>query len=360
MTEDDVLFGFRLRLFTLAEEIGTSEQACRAMGVHHSTYYRWKRRSSAGASRRCGSASAAGRGCPTRSARTSSSGSSPSPSATRASARGGSPPSCAREKWGGIRISEHGVWRVLRRYGLNTRSKRLALIARHADPYERSRPSPPPERHIDASEPGEKVQMDCFYRRPAVRHQGDRLAIHRDRRRLRLHLGRAAHLRAQPAARAHRRARPPGRRRARGGRLEAQARSPPTTARSSARSELRRRRRGPRRQPAPDQGRAPELKRLRRARPADDPRGVLAPGLRPLAGAEDHRASARPRRIPALLQLRPRPHRAPDQGQSAGGDRLRCPQDGTEMNRRYISGLGPRRLGALGLRLQSWRYGHGG
>ena len=27
-----------------------------------------------------------------------------------------------RAKWGGIRISEHGVWRVLRRYGLNTRT----------------------------------------------------------------------------------------------------------------------------------------------------------------------------------------------------------------------------------------------
>src|SRR5207248_420451 len=41
MSEDDVLFGYRLRLFTLAEEIGV-RAACRAMGVHHSTYYRWK------------------------------------------------------------------------------------------------------------------------------------------------------------------------------------------------------------------------------------------------------------------------------------------------------------------------------
>src|SRR5690349_4529 len=40
----------------------------------------------------------------------------------------------AREKWGGLRISEHGVWRVLSRVGLNTRAKRLALIARHRDP----------------------------------------------------------------------------------------------------------------------------------------------------------------------------------------------------------------------------------
>jgi transposase InsO family protein len=69
----------------------------------------------------------------------------------------------AREKWGGIRISEHGVWRVLCRVGLNTRNKRLALIARHHDPYERQPQIPPPERHIDASQPGEKVQLDCFY-----------------------------------------------------------------------------------------------------------------------------------------------------------------------------------------------------
>jgi transposase InsO family protein len=46
---------------------------------------------------------------------------------------------------------------------LNTRSKRLALIARHADPYERKPETPPAELHIDAQEPGEKVQMDCFF-----------------------------------------------------------------------------------------------------------------------------------------------------------------------------------------------------
>ena len=69
----------------------------------------------------------------------------------------------AREKWGGLRIGEHGVWRVLRRLGLSTRGKRLALIARHHDPYERRPDPPPPERHINASRPGEKVQLDCFY-----------------------------------------------------------------------------------------------------------------------------------------------------------------------------------------------------
>jgi hypothetical protein len=41
MSHDDVLFGYRLRLFTLAAQIGVWP-ACRAMGVHHSTFYRWK------------------------------------------------------------------------------------------------------------------------------------------------------------------------------------------------------------------------------------------------------------------------------------------------------------------------------
>src|SRR5690349_4287036 len=41
MTKDDVLFGYRLQLFSLAAERGVPE-ACRLMGVHRSTYYRWK------------------------------------------------------------------------------------------------------------------------------------------------------------------------------------------------------------------------------------------------------------------------------------------------------------------------------
>ena len=44
MTEHDVLVGFRLRLFTLADELGNVSAACRAMGVDRSTYDRWKHR----------------------------------------------------------------------------------------------------------------------------------------------------------------------------------------------------------------------------------------------------------------------------------------------------------------------------
>jgi transposase InsO family protein len=67
-----------------------------------------------------------------------------------------------REKWGGIVVSPNGVWKVLCRHGLNTRAKRLGLIAGYAAPYEPPR-DPGPEQHIDVERPGELVGIDCFY-----------------------------------------------------------------------------------------------------------------------------------------------------------------------------------------------------
>src|SRR3954447_19714938 len=81
MTEHDVLVGFRLRLFTLADELGNVWAARRAMGVDRSTYYRWKHRVDRGAWKPATSENAGVRGCPTRSARISNSGSSGSRSA---------------------------------------------------------------------------------------------------------------------------------------------------------------------------------------------------------------------------------------------------------------------------------------
>jgi hypothetical protein len=57
-----------------------------------------------------------------------------------------------RRKWGGIVVSPNGVWRCLRRHGLNTRSKRLALVAGYRAPYEPPR-EPEPEPHIEVERP---------------------------------------------------------------------------------------------------------------------------------------------------------------------------------------------------------------
>jgi transposase InsO family protein len=63
---------------------------------------------------------------------------------------------------GRIVVSPNGVWRCLRRHGLNTRAKRLSLVAGYRAPYEPPR-EPPPEPHIELERPGELVGFDCFY-----------------------------------------------------------------------------------------------------------------------------------------------------------------------------------------------------
>ncbi len=163
MTDDDVLFGYRLRLFTLATELGNVSEACEQMGVARSTYYRWKPKLE-----RYGLD-----GLRVRERRRPRMPNQIGPHLEQrilafALGHPGFGPrrisaELARDKWGGIRVSEHGIWRVLRRFNLNTRSKRLSLIARHADPYERKPDKAPKQLHIEASSPGEKVQMDCFY-----------------------------------------------------------------------------------------------------------------------------------------------------------------------------------------------------
>jgi transposase-like protein len=65
MTEDDVLFGYRLQLFDLAART-TVSHACRTFGVHRSTYYRWKRSVDRQGLEMLGAGSAAGRRCATR------------------------------------------------------------------------------------------------------------------------------------------------------------------------------------------------------------------------------------------------------------------------------------------------------
>src|SRR5439155_21601788 len=149
------LFGYRLRLFTLADELGNVSEACRRMGVSRQTYYRLKHQLERFGlealrireRRRPRQPNEIGAHLEQRIVAFALG--HPGLGPRRISAE------LAREKWGAIRVSEHGVWRVLCRVGLNTRNKRLALIARHHDRYERKPERPPPERHIDATEPGE-------------------------------------------------------------------------------------------------------------------------------------------------------------------------------------------------------------
>jgi transposase InsO family protein len=157
MSHDDVLFGYRLRLFTLAEELGNVSQACRRMGVSRQTYYRLEHQT-----KRWGIEALRVRerrrprqpneiGPHLQQRIVAFSLAHPGMGPRRISAE------LAREKWGGLRVSEHGVGRVLCRVGLNTRTKRLALIARHRDPTS----ALPHRRHQSATSTPQSPASSC-------------------------------------------------------------------------------------------------------------------------------------------------------------------------------------------------------
>ena len=161
MTKDDVLFGYRQALFAEAARTSVA-QACRRFGVHRSTYYAWKRAVDRHGLEVLRPRERRRPKMPNQLPKMveerilSFSIAHPGLGPKRVSAE------LARHKWGAIIVSPNGVWKVLCRHGLNTRAKRLGLIAGYAAPYEPPR-DPGPERHIDVSRPGELVGIDCFY-----------------------------------------------------------------------------------------------------------------------------------------------------------------------------------------------------
>jgi transposase InsO family protein len=161
VTKDDVLFGYRQQLFAEAARTSVSE-ACRRFGVHRSTYYAWKRQVDRHGlevlrpreRRRPQMPNQLPKMIEERIVSFSLAHPGLGPRRVASELR--------REKWGAIVVSPNGVWKTLCRHGLNTRAKRLGLIAGYAAPYEPPR-DPGPERHIDVERPGELVGIDCFY-----------------------------------------------------------------------------------------------------------------------------------------------------------------------------------------------------
>lgn len=96
-----------------------------------------------------------------------------------------------------------GVWKVLRRHGISTRAKRLALIAGYRAPYEPPR-TPEPEPRIETDRAGELVGIDCFFVGRLSDTKGAVWQITAMRHLQRLCLGRARHRsRQRPDRRAH-------------------------------------------------------------------------------------------------------------------------------------------------------------
>jgi hypothetical protein len=134
VTQDDLLYRFRLRTFAMAGELGNVRAACRAMGIHPYTYYRWKHqldRYGPEILRPPGTADPSDGQCHQPLGRAAGGRLRPWPSGFGPARIAGE---LARPKWGGIRLSTNGVWRVLRRHGLSTRAKCYGLVAGYAAP----------------------------------------------------------------------------------------------------------------------------------------------------------------------------------------------------------------------------------
>ena len=310
MTNDDVLYAYRLRVLASARELRSVAAACRVHGIHRSTFYRWQ-------------AMVERFGLEILRPRERRHPQMPNSIPVLVEQRivafalgfpGYGPARIAAElkrpKWGGFAVSANGVYRVLSRHGIHTRALRCGLLAGYAAPPEPAR-EPEPQRHIAVDHPGELVQMDCFCvgrlagtkgvvwqytaidaassfcwaelhvtpRNPDVRFAS--------RSRTAWHASCATagwRLRARHHRQRHRVPQPRLRRRACEARRDPHAHLPRTAA----------------------------VQRLRRARPAHDPGGVLEAVLRPLPGAQVHGPAAGARALPRALQPRPGTQRAPD------------------------------------------------
>ena len=349
MSEDDVLFGYRLQLVDLAGRIGVAA-ACRTFGVHRSTYYGWKRkveRDGLGALRPRERRQPR---CRTSSRRSSRRGSSPSRSAIPASARAGSRPSCGRERWGGLVVSAQ------RRLALPAPARpqhprEAARARRRLRGALRAAARPEPERHVEAERPGELVGFDCFFvgRLPGTKGAVWQLTA------IDVYSSYAwAELVACP------RGNPTGAQTSKLARRVAaelqrpaggsSACSPTTAASFAARFQQTLASLGARHpSSAPAARRRTERSRRCTRRSSRSAGGPPSPATSTSAS----RASAATSTATSLLQLRPRPPRPPHPRPHPRRHRLRCPQDGGEVSRtcRHISEtVHPRRRSAAGRR----------
>jgi len=227
----------------------------------------------------------------------------------------------ALPQWGGWQVSPTTVHSILRRHGLNTRRKRLALVAGYASPPEPERAPRPVPLHLEAEHPGDLVQFDCFHI-GRLGSQGEcwqytALDVASSYMWAEVHQGGLNPEVRHTAALVRRVAdelRPAS------WKLEAVT----TDNGSEFRAQVFRNavlHTGAKHRFIPCRPSADQW--LRRAGPAHRARGMLAPHLRTLPGGQAHRPKTRPRRLPQLLQLGPRPHRQKQQQTTARDDGLR-------------------------------------
>ena len=153
MSVHDAVSGYQRQIVALIEASPNRRRACREIGIHHSTFYRWRNRpQDVGGVRR----------------RRWRDIKVESHIVAMALAHPGYGPQ--RVAWELARVdqgqvSASTVWRVLKEHRLNTRALRYRLLAAHrVGPVTVVRRVPDPGVGVlDAAVPGDLVQMDCFH-----------------------------------------------------------------------------------------------------------------------------------------------------------------------------------------------------
>lgn len=151
MSVNDAVVAYRMQLVAVIDASENKRAACAAAGVHPSTFYRWRsqphprRRSQSWQQRYLEQqVVAAALGAP----------------------QLGPVPLADRLTQTGLRVSSATVWRILVRHRLNTRRLRYQLLSQHrggAGIEVVQRPDRDPIGRLDADQPGDLIQMDCFH-----------------------------------------------------------------------------------------------------------------------------------------------------------------------------------------------------
>lgn len=146
---DDVVL-YRTQIVSLIEASPNKRVACREAGIHHSTFYRWRRDPKP--FRDPGSWS------DQLLARQIVAGALADPSA-------GPQRLVDQLEDRGIVTDRSKVWRVLVKHRLNTRKLRYALLEQHLEPPSITVAETPVRKmgHLEADVPGDLVQMDCLH-----------------------------------------------------------------------------------------------------------------------------------------------------------------------------------------------------
>ena len=151
MSVHDAVIEYRARLVAVIDGSGNKRAACAQAGLHPSTFYRWRnqpvppQRVVSWQQRHVEERVVA---------------------AALAAPELGPRPLAARLHNGGVTVSASTVWRILVRRRLNTRRLRYQLLTQHRAPGRIevvTRPDRAPIGRLDATVPGDLVQLDCFH-----------------------------------------------------------------------------------------------------------------------------------------------------------------------------------------------------